>query len=221
MMSVARHRFRRTQGAIRRLGTGTKGFTLVELIVAMTVSLIVIGITTALLLSGTSMTQHTTQRALEEQVIDGVFNYAEKQLRFAGAVEGLYSEEINSVPAEGTALYVGNGAGVPSERGMLFSKKGADPSDPSTPLNVLGDSFYFEHTVSLESTLTYRLGKKPVVSLKVALYNAAGTKVSERERSITLINGAVGTEDSTTVPLTNIVSPDGLLYFASTAATSP
>jgi hypothetical protein len=178
----------------------------------MTVSLIVIGITTVLLLSGTSMTQHTTQRALEEQIVDGAFSYAEKQLRFAGTIEERPAGELSTFPEVGSVLYVGDTNGTPQTRGMLFCKKGT-----AAPLNALGDSFYTNYTVSLQATLTNRLDKKPAITLTVTLYNSAGNKVSERERSISLINATIGTEDST-VP---IASPN-LLYFAdATEAPTP
>jgi prepilin-type N-terminal cleavage/methylation domain-containing protein len=188
---------------MRRLDA--KGFTLVELIVAMTVSLIIIGITTALLLSGTSMTQHTTQRAFEEQIADGVFNYAEKQLRFAGTITGLPTGDLDTFPEAGSVLYIGDTNGTPQAQGMLFCKKGS-----AATLNVLGDSFYAGYSVSLDATLTTQQDKKPAVTLTITLYKPTGEKATERKRSIALINGALGTELSTTT----ITSSSSLLYFA-------
>jgi prepilin-type N-terminal cleavage/methylation domain-containing protein len=193
---------------------GTRGFTLVELIVAMTVSLIVIGITTALLLSGTNMAQHTTQRALEEQIVDGAFNYAEKQLRFAGTVEKLPASSLNSLPANGGALYTsGNNGASAQSKGALCFKQGG--TGDVAPVNVLGDQFYMGYTVSLVgTTLIHEVGKKPVVTLTVTLYDRNGTKMTERKRSITLINGAAGTTDS----VVSLADAD-LLYYGAKAGT--
>jgi hypothetical protein len=152
------------------------------------------------------MAQHTAQRALEEQIIDGTFNYAEKQLRFAASVEKKDTGTLGSITLGSgeRLLYVSTGNGTASsERGFLFSKQ-----EGNAALNVLGEQFYSDHTISLEAELIERTDKKPVVSIKIILYDAAGNWITERERSITLINGTDGTSESTTP----INSPDLLHY---------
>jgi prepilin-type N-terminal cleavage/methylation domain-containing protein len=176
----------------RRSQQATGGFTLVELIVAMTISLIVIGIATTILLSGTNMAQRTTQRALEEQIIDGVFNFAQDRLLYAGTVQRRAAGDLTDAKNSDLGLlYVSENGSSATARGMLFSR---DVSDPSPPLNVMGEDFYMSYNISLEAKLTSKDGNKPVVFLKLKLHHKTGQVVAERERTFSLINGEVVAE---------------------------
>jgi prepilin-type N-terminal cleavage/methylation domain-containing protein len=194
----------------------TGGFTLVELIVALTISLIVIGIATAMLLSGTNMAQRTAQRALEEQIIDGVFKFAQDRLLYVGTIDKGEADKLSTVVSQDMGLlYVSENGTTATETGMLYFR---GVSDSSVPLNVMGKDFYMSYSVSLEAKLTYTVGNKPVVFLKLKLHNKTGQVIAERERTFTLVNGAVvadGKGSETTV--TN----GDFLYFAASAPTSP
>jgi prepilin-type N-terminal cleavage/methylation domain-containing protein len=207
-------------GVRRDVRNGTRGFTLVELIVAISISLIVIGVATAILLSGTNMAQHTAQRALEQQIIDGAFNFAQDRLLFAGSVEQKTPAELatTSLDPDTSMLYVSSGAGTTAEsRGMLFFRQATSTSSPST-LNVMGEEFYWGYTISLEAELTGVADKNPVVLIRMKLHDKTDptTVVATRERTITLINGTpVGeNEDYATA----FASPD-FLYLGTTAPT--
>jgi prepilin-type N-terminal cleavage/methylation domain-containing protein len=198
---------------------GTRGFTLVELIVAISVSLIVIGIAATILLSGTSMAQHTAQRALEQQIIDGAFNFAQDRLLFADTVEKKTPAELatTSLAPDTGMLYVSSGAGNMAEsRGMLFFRQ-ATASATST-FNVMGEEFYWGYTISLEAELTGVVDKNPVVLIRMKLHDKTDptTVVATRERTMTLINGTpVGQNEDYAIAF---ASPD-FLYLGTTAPT--
>jgi prepilin-type N-terminal cleavage/methylation domain-containing protein len=205
-------RDRRSQHGRRATG----GFTLIELIVAMTISLIIIGIATTILLSGTNMAQRTAQRALEEQIVDGVFNFAKDRLLYAGTVEA--ESDLGTVGSGRGLLYVSNESGaVAEDPGMLFFRDVSDPVDTAAALNVMGKDFYMGYTISLEAKLTSRVDEKPIVSIKVNLHSKTNPDqvVAKRERTFTLINGATfkGTENSET-----IVTPPQFLSFGPAAS---
>jgi hypothetical protein len=171
----------------------------------MSISLIVMGVATAMLLSGTNMAQHTTQRALEEQIVDGVFDYAQDRLLFATAVEMKSSADLTtSLGGDADLLYISTGAGTAAlTQGALFYRDTSNSSNPN-PLNVMGNDFYMGYTVSLEAKLSTEGGKKPVVFIKVKLHNKTNQVVAERERTITLINGtpSEGAAGRETIPMT-------------------
>jgi hypothetical protein len=211
----ARHT-REEQGilSIRNIG-GTRGFTLVELIVAFSVSLIVIAITTALLISGTNMAQHTTRRALDEQTIDGVFSFAENRMRFAASVEKRESSELASTQQEtGDFLYIGDAAGNPVERGVLFFRHEADGA---APRDVMGEAYYRDNTISLDARVIQKAGARPAVYLKISLYDRDGVLVAERAQTYTLINGEKAEADAADITIT---SPD-FLYFEPAQSGAP
>jgi prepilin-type N-terminal cleavage/methylation domain-containing protein len=203
----------------RRQDTGQAGFTLVELIVAFSVGLIVIAITTALLISGTNMAQHTTQRALDEQILDGVFSFAEKRLRFASSVEERTKDELATAKEQvGGLLYIGNAAGSTAEKGMLFFRHTTDANAGVAPSNVMGEAYYMDNTISLDAKVIQKVGAKPAVYLKLSLYDSDGVLVAERAQTYTLINGAKAEADSTA----SIQSPNFLYFgFAPSDGSSP
>jgi type II secretory pathway pseudopilin PulG len=194
----------------RRRDAGQAGFTLVELIVAFSVSLIVIAITTALLISGTNMAQHTTEQALDEQILDGVSSVAENRLRFAASIETQAAGELGTAKGEASGLlYIGDAAGNAAERGMLFLRP-ADAGAGASPNNVMGETYYNSHTISLEATVTQKADAKPIVSITIKLYDRDGALVAERTQTHSLINGAKSEADSTAA----IKSPGFLSFTA-------
>jgi prepilin-type N-terminal cleavage/methylation domain-containing protein len=186
------------QQALTPSRRATGGFTLVELIVAMTISLIIIGIASAILLSGTNMAQRTAQRALEEQIVDGVFNFAKDRLLYAGTVDKKEETELSSAISSGTGLlYVSKNGTAATDRGMLFFRDASDSPGPpaSDPINVMGTDFYMGYTISLEAKLTNTKDKKPVIFIRVNLHSKTNSDqiIAKRELTFTLINGEVNT----------------------------
>jgi prepilin-type N-terminal cleavage/methylation domain-containing protein len=200
----------------------TGGFTLVELIVAMTISLIIIGIASAILLSGTNMAQRTTQRALEEQIVDGVFNFAKDRLLYVGTVK---AENLGGEEQALGLLYVSDKYNTEvKERGMLFFRDISDPSDSSAPapINVMGEDFYMGYTVSLEAKLTNKVGNKPVLFIKVNLHSKTNPDqiIAKRELTFTLINGKVFNGSPNSQEIT-IAYPDALSFGPAESSTLP
>jgi type II secretory pathway component PulJ len=194
---------------------GTGGFTLVELIVAFSVSLIVIGVTTAMLLAGTNMARHTTQSALEEQIVDGVSEFVGNRIKFAATVEAKTSIDLQGTDG---ILYVGDSSNNLMNKGVLFFRN-ANATADTAAVNILGEDYYMDHTISLDATITQKASAKPVVSVKITLYNSSGTSVAERTQTYTLINGAKAAA-GTSMTTTTVTSPD-FLSFKPPAAPTP
>jgi hypothetical protein len=177
----------------------TGGFTLAELIVAFSVGLIVLGATTALLLFGMNMTQRTTQRALEEQIVDGIAEFVKSRLVFASSMEGKSDSDLmHPGAAEGFTdiLYVGSASDEAAERGMLFY---SDVANGTAPVNVMGAKYYAGHTMSLHARVIQRAGVKPVVSVRIRLFDRDGQPVTERIGTYTLLNGGTSAASATDV----------------------
>jgi hypothetical protein len=184
----------------------------------MSISLIVMGVATTMLLSGTNMAQSTTQHAIEEQILDGVFDYVQDRLLFAGIVEKGETSDLAGPLTEGTGLlYVSENGTASASHGMLFYRHAPDMP---TSTNVMGPDYYMGYSVSLEATVTTVSNKKPIVFVKVKLHSktAPDTVISERERTFTLINGTPATGDSSDL---EIASPGFLRFGPSVPASSP
>jgi prepilin-type N-terminal cleavage/methylation domain-containing protein len=122
-----------------------RGFTLVELIVAMTITFIVIAAAASLLLSSTSLLAHQTNKVDRETIADTAADFAKNRLIYAEGVTVV--SDISSAPASSAILYIGDADGIPAPKGYLYFKRAGDTGDP---INAYGTDFYKRTTIGLE-----------------------------------------------------------------------
>ncbi|MDR3316298.1 MAG: prepilin-type N-terminal cleavage/methylation domain-containing protein [Coriobacteriales bacterium] len=191
--------------------SGTQGFTLVELIVAMLISVIVFGAAAAILISSLSLSANVTQDATYERVADAALDFVEERATFATAVTSSEAEDLASFEAllavtEDPLLYIGDENGLPAERGWIYYRR-AESS--ATPQNIFGESFYQGGSMSVSIIETKLTNRKPAETITVILYDRESHQVAQRTRTVYLINGALSLEDVTPPP--EFKSPEVIL----------
>jgi prepilin-type N-terminal cleavage/methylation domain-containing protein len=184
---------------------GNKGFTLVELIVAMTISLIIIGAAGAILISSTNLFAHQASKVEREAVADTVADFARSRLTYAQSVEVVYT--LDGVDTEGTAiLYIGDAeTGAASGTGNLYFKRA---EDTSAPINVYGTGFYKRTTIGLDYTVTATSETQKSFAVTIKIYAAGNDAVQyEITKTYKFANSAldeslinVGSEQSSVQP---------------------
>ena len=120
-----------------------KGMTLVEVIVAMVIATIVVGITGGMLISSTSLFNNTASKVENERIASTILDFTMSELRFATEIE---------MPSDPTVkkgrglIYMMDASGNNVEKGMVAFKR---PSDTQGARNIYGDSFYNGRTVGI------------------------------------------------------------------------
>ena len=131
----------------RSTTSDSKGMTLVEVMVAMVIALIVIGLTSGMLISGTRFFNHSAMRAEDERIASTILAFTLSELRFATEIK------VDSMSANPPKPVVGRGLiymmapdGKRAVTGMIGFKR---PFDPEGAVNVYGESFYSGRTVGI------------------------------------------------------------------------
>jgi prepilin-type N-terminal cleavage/methylation domain-containing protein len=195
-----------------RIPSGNKGFTLVELIVAMLISSIVFAAAGVILISSLNISANTTQNATYERVADSVLSFVEERITFTSAVTSSKVDDPTSFQSLLTVtkdplLYVGDENGEPAERGWIYYRR-----DGSTvaPQNIFGESFYQGGSVSLSIVETSLANRKPAEAITIILYDRDGHQVAQRTHTVYLINGTLSLEDVT--PPLEFKSPEVFIF---------
>jgi prepilin-type N-terminal cleavage/methylation domain-containing protein len=136
-----------------------KGFTLVEMIVTLSIALIVIGVAAGILLSSLSLFAHEEKNVSTKQVIQEISEYLNEQTKYAMIIDPIASTTVpssgtypqrsyeeyfeyagDSDPfANNTLLYVGDENGIPAQKGFLYYKRAGDTG---AAINAFGVQFY-------------------------------------------------------------------------------
>jgi prepilin-type N-terminal cleavage/methylation domain-containing protein len=194
--------------------SGNKGFTLVELIVAMTISLIIIGVAGSILISSTNLFAHQVNKVEREAIADTTADFIRDRLLFAQSIE-----VTATLPGDATnkeILYIGGSDGNAAQKGYVYYKRAGDTS----PVNAFGDSFYKRTTIALDYVVTVvepttELPDPPkTFEITVHIY-VAGNDTAQYSvtRTYKLINSkpdtepvASGSAQSTTTPFYLVIS---------------
>jgi prepilin-type N-terminal cleavage/methylation domain-containing protein len=133
------------------LNTKTKGFTLVELIVAMLIAGICIVAAGSFLISGTNLLGKISTTASDKQLSEDAAFFVKERLLYAQDIQ-VIEGTIPPVVEPGTAiLYVGNETGAAIEnKGYVFYQSGGGVS----PANILGTKAYGKNKISLDYAVT-------------------------------------------------------------------
>jgi prepilin-type N-terminal cleavage/methylation domain-containing protein len=181
----------------RRALSDNRGFTLVELIVSMLISVIVFGAAAAILISALSLSANVTQDATYERIADSILDFVEERVTFATAVTSNEAEDLESFQGlllitDDPLLYVGDESGTPVKRGWIYFRR---TGSTVAPQNIFGESFYQDGNVSVNIIEDKRAGRKPAETITVTLYDEQGHPVAQRTRTVYLINGDVSDAD--------------------------
>jgi prepilin-type N-terminal cleavage/methylation domain-containing protein len=128
------------------------GFTLVELVVTMLISVILVAITITFLTSGTNFLARAEVSASDKTLASSAADFVKNQLLYASEVKVVYVDEAGTLPDPGdvygfTVLYIGDedGASI-ANTGRLYYKR----PDLNVSTNILGDEIYRGKELALE-----------------------------------------------------------------------
>ena len=171
----------------RRILSGRKGFTLVEVIVTLVITVAVIAVSSSLVITGTNIFARSAQRDIQANIAETVLSFVSDQL--------LYTEYITNLDTNPPVLSTAGGNAIlmikknPSDtytdvRGQLFFRRA---NDSQNPVNVFGSNFYNNYkiglTVEIKSTATgYSM------TLTARVYNSADVEVLSRTTVRSLLN---------------------------------
>ena len=124
--------------------------TLVEVMVALVIALIVIGITSTMLISGTQFFNKASSEVQDAEIARTVLNFTKSELRFATEIRSyiITSDRPNPKEGEGVLFAMNeSGAAGAYNRGMIGFRR---PDDKQLPArNIFGKDFYHGRTVGI------------------------------------------------------------------------
>ncbi|MDR1713012.1 MAG: prepilin-type N-terminal cleavage/methylation domain-containing protein [Coriobacteriales bacterium] len=150
----------------RTSGTRTRGFTLVELIVALAIAAIFMALSISILSTAMNVSAKVTTDAEQGKVTDLVLDFCEERLLYARQY-GVYAmpkasdtraetalqQLLSEHPGQGI-LYIGNADGLPDTQGYVYYRQ-ADAANADEPVNVFGAGFYQDGLVQLGLSRSY------------------------------------------------------------------
>jgi len=157
---------------IRGRPAGKSGFTLVEVIVTLVITIVVIAISSTLIITGTNLFARSAQRDVQANIAETVLGFVSDQLLYARGIE----EFQTNPPTFGSA---GNAAVLQIKqndstdnshtRGQLFFRRAGDDNDP---INIFGSNFYQSYDVELDIVVFHPAGGgNASMTVTVKLYN--------------------------------------------------
>lgn len=169
--------------------SGASGFTLVEMIIAIAIACIVLGVTLTILITSMNLSSKLVSDSQDQQTLSACFDYVESQLRYAGEVSDPPTGFANAVAGQDALLYVGDASGQPAQRGYLYHRRTGAPAGQAA-LNAFGTDFYSGRVIALSVEVAAKPGSRPAATVTLTLYDAYGTMTATQSRSLPLINAA-------------------------------
>jgi type II secretory pathway pseudopilin PulG len=169
------------------------GFTLVELIVTLSIAIIIIGVTTSILISSMNLSDNTLKAAQDEQILNSCLDFVEEQLEFASGI-AVSNDLTAELATSDDLLYLATDASGSSlaQNGRIFYREGTPGAQP---LDAFGTDFYTTKNVSLVVTQTNKSGQRPGLTITVILHSSNGSERARLTRSLPLINAAPSESD--------------------------
>jgi len=176
----------------RKKPSGKSGFTLIEVIVTLIITVIVIAISGSLVITGTNMFARSAQRDTQTNIAETVLTFVSEQILYAERI-GVGTNEndntIYAIPAANGAAIIhikNTTTGYGDLRGQLFFRR-ADDGQPSL-VNVFGENFYQGYDIGLTGVIT-KGPQNSNIELTVNVYSGVGnTPVMTRTITRPLLN---------------------------------
>ena len=170
------------------------GFTLVEVIVTLIITVIVIAISSTLLITGTNMFARSAQRDIQQNIAETVLSFVSDQLLYAYHIDqkahlttGVPEDDYAN--ANGAVLQVMMPDGSTRTGGYLHFRR---DNDNQAPVNVFGSNFYGNYTITLNLDIQARTtSASAYFTLTVTVVNSLGADVLSRTTTKPLLNYSV------------------------------
>ncbi|MEG0750820.1 MAG: hypothetical protein RR998_03650 [Oscillospiraceae bacterium] len=119
---------------MNKLKLNTKGMTVVEMVVVMSIMMIVMGVTAAMILSSSNLLSKSSDISIDKYIGDAVFNFTENRVKYATE---LSIKDSGATPTSRAIT-------VDGTTGHLATKLSSDKFE-----DIYGDEFYLGRTVEL------------------------------------------------------------------------
>ena len=171
--------------------SGKGGFTLAEVMVTLIITIIIIAVSSALVISGTNIFARSAQRDMQMNIAETVLSFVSDQLLYAKDIQ---SGSVNTSPGiypEGNAAIVhikapSAGGAIGSDKGQLFFRRAGDTQ---APINIFGANFYQNYDIGMKLDITPATGGAGAYfTLTVTVYNSTGSAVQTRTATKPLLN---------------------------------
>ena len=144
----------------KRAFSGKGGFTLVEVMVTLIITVIVIAVSSTLVITGTNIFARSAQRDLQNNIAETVLSFVSEQLLYAYDIEqkGFLTADGTSITyssVNGAILQVKHPDGGTANGGYLFFRRDGDSGDP---VNIFGNNFYSNYIVELNLDIKAKAG---------------------------------------------------------------
>jgi prepilin-type N-terminal cleavage/methylation domain-containing protein len=165
------------------------GFTLVEMIIAIAIACIVLGVTLTILVTSMNLSSKLVSDSQDQQTLNACFDYVESQLRYVAEISDPPTSFADAVAGQDALLYIGDANGQPAGRGFLYHRHAGEPPGQAA-LNAFGANFYGGRLAALSVEVQAKPGSRPAATVTLTLYDASGKATATQSRSLPLINAA-------------------------------
>jgi len=175
----------------KKLSCKRGGFTLVEVIVTLVITVIVVAVSSSLVITGTNIFARSAQRDVQQNIAETVLTFVSDQLLYARIIGEGAQSPVYPITNKALLHIVDPKTGTGSDRGYLFFRRHDDSRD--SVVNVFGDNFYQNYTVGLKIDIAPGdAGNNASFTLTVTVYNSTGTAVTTRTTAKPLLNFPTG-----------------------------
>jgi type II secretory pathway pseudopilin PulG len=153
------------------------GFTLVEMIVTLVITIVIIGVSSSIIISTTNVFGRSALRDMQQSVAETVLGFSTDRM--------LYAVDLK-VKAAPEAADAGKAVlGINTDGQLVYLRAG----DTGAPINVFGDNFYSNYRVSLSYSVIKPEGEGFSVVMNAELTdNRTGKVVLNRTMTRPLLN---------------------------------
>ena len=199
--------------------SGQGGFTLVEVMVTLIITIIVIAVSSSLLITGTNIFARSAQRDVQTNIAETVLSFVSDQLLYAdriGTGPNGNDDTIYTIPSASGASIVhikNTTTGYGDIRGQLFFRR-ADDTQPSL-VNVFGENFYQGYDIGLKGVIN-KGPQNSYIELTVNVYRGiSDTPVLTRTITRPLLNFRFSGSETTRT----ILNTEDFYYFSEPSGT--
>jgi prepilin-type N-terminal cleavage/methylation domain-containing protein len=163
----------------------TRGFTLVELIVSMMLALIVVGIATGFIISGSNFLSHAQKNGDEHEIATSISDFVKEQLLLAEDITVVESNVPPVISGDDAVIYIGDASGLnTANTGYLWFQR----PDDTSPVNAYGKDYYNNNTISLDYKVTVTEGKPKYFEIKITTVDRRGQPGYSVKKTFKLVN---------------------------------
>jgi prepilin-type N-terminal cleavage/methylation domain-containing protein len=161
-----------------------KGFTLIEVICAMVIAALVIGLSGSYFISSMNLFGHIESTAEQKEIADMTADFIKERLLYAKNISVVEAAAPPAATGGKQVLFIGDQSGTATaNQGYLFFMR----EDDTVPMNVYGKAHYKQFRISLDFDVRAEDGQNKVFAVNV--YTCAdGQRGYSDKKTFELVN---------------------------------